>query len=55
MKNFFSFLTHNWWLKLLALALALAVYYGVRATLYYGSPYMMQSLMRGPADAIDGR
>ena len=54
MKNFFSFLTHNWWLKLLALALALAVYYVVRGTIY-GSPYMMQPFMRGPGNAIYGR
>jgi hypothetical protein len=54
MKNVFSFLTHNWWLKLIALALALAVYYGVRGTIY-GSPHMMQPLMRGPADAVHSR
>lgn len=42
MKNYFSFLTRNWWLKLLALALALAVFYGVRSSI------------RGSAHGIEG-
>ena len=51
MKNFFSFLTHNWWLKLLALALALAVLYGVRNNISHGSPNMMPPIMRGSENA----
>lgn len=32
MNNYFSFLTRNWGLKLLALILALVVFYGVRSS-----------------------
>lgn len=32
MKNMLSVFTRNWWLKLLALILALAVFYGVRGS-----------------------
>lgn len=56
MKNYFSFLTRNWWLKLLALALALAVFYGVRGSIH-GAHYTVDPtlFMRGNADAEPNR
>ncbi len=52
MKNFLFIFTRNWWLKLLALALALAVFYGVRGTIH-GTHIGMDSplFMRGRPDA----
>lgn len=29
MKTFFSFITNNWWLKLLALVLAIVIYHAL--------------------------
>lgn len=33
MNKYFAFITRNWWLKLLALILALVVFYGVRGSI----------------------
>ncbi len=30
MKSFFSFFTNNWWLKLLALLLAIVIYHALK-------------------------
>ncbi len=31
MKNFFSIITNNWWLKILALILAIVIYHALRS------------------------
>ncbi|MCQ2393504.1 MAG: hypothetical protein MJ249_04380 [Kiritimatiellae bacterium] len=49
LKNLLSLFTRNWWLKLLALALALAVFYGVRGSIH-GTSYT-DDFMRGPSNA----
>lgn len=64
MKNFFKIFTHNWPFKLLALVLALLVFYAVR----YADElrprdksgdtvpaYTPTSLMKGAVDAIPNR
>ena len=49
LKNLLSLFTRNWWLKLLALALALAVFYGVRGSIH-GMSYT-DDFMRGSSNA----
>ena len=53
MKHFFSIFTRNWWLKLLALALALAVFYGVRGT--NQGTFDPTAFMKGKVNVEDGR
>ncbi|MBR4354684.1 MAG: hypothetical protein IKP97_05230 [Kiritimatiellae bacterium] len=31
MKNFFSIITNNWWLKILALVLAIVIYHALKS------------------------
>ena len=50
MKRIFAPFTRNWWLKLIALILALAVFYGVRSSLH-GNQYGMQTRIFAPAPA----
>lgn len=47
LKNFLSLFTRNWWLKLLALALALAVFYGVRGSIH-GNSYTVEFIKGTP-------
>jgi len=55
-KNLISLFTRNWWLKLLALALALAVFYGVRGTIHgTHTPVDPTLFMRGTPNADANR
>lgn len=55
MKNFFSFITRNWGLKLLALILAIVVFYGVRGSIRTHHRFDTQNFMKGPVDAVPAR
>ena len=50
MKKFFAIFTRNWSLKLLALILALVVFYVVRASIRspHAMSYETPSFMKGP-------
>lgn len=55
MKKFFSFITRNWSLKLLALVLAIIVFYGVRGSLRSHHRLDTQNFMKGPVDEVPTR
>lgn len=56
MKNFFLIFTRNWGLKLLALILALVVFYGVRGSIRGSYQHVDPAIfMKGPAHAVPAR
>ena len=55
MKRFFSHLTRNWGLKLLAFVLALIIFYAVRDSIRVRGHHSIQNFMKGSSDAEPAR